>query len=206
MGDVHFIHTNKFKTISIVYLIRRPLSREEATKNSLLSYVLKKGSANYPSIKSLNRALEELYGSVFDVAIIKKGEEQIIQFYMEFINEQRLLKRCIEFMKDIINNPLTVETDEGAGFNERIFDTEMDNLKKDIESLINVKSEYVRLRCIEEMFKGEPFGVSADGYIEDLPQITNESLLAHYNEIKNKNGMWVVVGELSGYEEVRSWL
>ena len=76
-------------------------------------------------------------------------------------------------------NPLT----EGNGLKKEYVDGERENLKQIIESKIDNKAKYSLDRCIEEMFKGEAYGLYKYGYVEDLENITPENLYARYQEL-----------------------
>ena len=62
-------------------------------------------------------------------------------------------------------------------------DSEKENLKQIINGKIDNKSRYALDRCIEEIFKGEPYGLYKYGYIEDLENITPESLYEYYKKL-----------------------
>lgn len=197
--NLHVIKTSKFKTITICLLIRRQLSRDEATLNALLSNVLRRGSEKYPTISQMNRELEDMYGAAFDAGVVKKGEEQILQLLIEYVNisGEKLTKRAIDFMNEVLMNPLT----DGEGFIKEITESEIENLKNAIEGRINNKTEYAKLRCLEIMCENEPFGVSGDGYAEELKNIDNIKLYWHYKRILKESPIeFVVIGDVEPNE------
>ncbi len=187
---LHFLKSEKFKTNIICLLIRRSLEHDEVSKNSLIANILKNGSADYPSIREINNITEEMFGSIFDIQIVKKGEEQVFQFYFEFLAfNQDLLFKGFEFLYNLIYNPLT----ENNAFKESYFRLEKEILKQIIESRVNNKTNYAKERCIELMCKKERFGINADGYVEDLEKINNEDLLKHYKNILENSPMELIV-------------
>lgn len=184
----HKINTNKFKTNLFAVFIATPLTRENVTKNALITAILRRGSKNIPSQDLISKKLEEMYGATFDCGIEKTGDNQIIKFYLEAINEEflpekeNLSKKCINILFDIIFNPYI----ENGGFKKEYFESEKNNLKQIIESKIDNKKAYSFERCIEEMFKNEPYGLYKYGYTEDLENITPQDLYEYYKElIKN---------------------
>lgn len=203
---LHLIETDKFKTTTICLLIRRPLLREEVTYNALIPNILRRASQNYNSISKLNSVLEDMYGAVFDSQIIKMGEEQIIQLYLEILNkdvDKELLEKGLEFIKEIIFNPLI----EDNGFNQDILNIEKQNLKNRINGRINNKAEYLKLKCIEKACKDEPFSLYGDGYIEDIDEITPKALYKHYtNILKTSPIEFVVIGkeEIEAGEKIKN--
>lgn len=189
---LHFIKSKKFKTTVICILIRRPLLKDEVTKNVLIAKLLSKGSKRYETIKQINSKTEKMYGSLFDIQVVKKSEEQIIQFYLETLSsnvDKNLIKEAFEFLNEVIFKP-NVNKD---GFLDENLQIEKDNVKRNIENRINDKSEYAKLRCIEEMCQEEPFGIYADGYLEYLDNITSFDLYNHYKHILNTSPIEIIV-------------
>lgn len=193
--NLHYIQSDKFKTVSIAMLIRRTLDRSEVTKNALIPQVLKRGSVAYPDLQSIHKRTEEMYGAVFDAVIMKKGEEQIIQFYLELVDEASALNDGLEFLKEIALHPLTKD----GLFVEELVESEKEKLKERIEGRINDKKEYAKLRCLEEMCKDEPFGIYGDGYVDDLDDINCKNLYEHYADIIKTSPIdFIVIGNENG--------
>lgn len=185
---IHNIKTNKFKTNLYAVFIAMPLDRETVTKNALLTAVLRRGTNNIQSQDQISKKLEEMYGASFDCGIEKTGDNHIMKFYLEALNEkflptkEELTKQCIDLLFDIIFNPLI----ENNGFKSEYVESEKKNLKQIIESKIDDKRRYSFERCVEEMFKNEPYGLYRYGYVEDLKSITPESLYQYYNQMINE--------------------
>lgn len=186
--SLHNINTNRFKTNLYAVFLATPLNREDVTKNALLTAVLRRGTKNIESQYLISKKLEEMYGASFDCGIEKTGDNQIIKFYLETINEaflpenDELDKKCIELLFDIILNPLV----ENDGFKLEYVESEKEKLKQIIEGKIDNKRAYSFERCIEEMFKNEPYGLYKFGYVEDLDKITPQNLYEHYQELIKK--------------------
>ncbi len=185
----HFFEGKKFKTNVIGILLRTPLSREQVTKTSLLAEVMKNGSMKYPSKQAVAIKNEEMYGSVFDVSILKKGDEQILFFYLEFIKcNEDLLEEGIQFLLEMIKQPYAPNN----AFPEKTITREKRFLSKKIQSRKDNKKEYAKIRCLEEMCEGEAFGIYADGYEEDLEKIDGQNLYQHYQQIRKKASIEVL--------------
>ena len=181
-----------------------PLNRENVTKNALLPAVLRRGTSNINSQDLISKKLEEMYGASFDCGVEKTGDNQIIKFYLETINEaflpekEELDKKCLELLFDIILNPLV----ENNGFKPEYIESEKKKLKQIIEGKIDNKRAYSFERCIEEMFKNEPYGLYKYGYVEDLEKITPQNLYEHYKEFIKKCKIDIFVsGNLDGNEQ-----
>ena len=198
---VHNIKTNKFKTNLYAVFLATPLNRENVTKNALLTAILRRGTQNIKSQDLISKKLEYMYGASFDCGIEKSGDNQIMKFYLETISEEflpekeELTKNSIKILLDIVFNPLI----EKNGFKEEYVESEKENLKQIIESKIDNKRTYSLERCIEEMFKGEPYGLYRYGYVEDLEKITPENLYEYYKELINECKIDIFVsGTLKG--------
>ena len=197
--NVHILPTPKFKTTTIVTMIEQALSEETVTKTALLAMVMKRGTARFPETKKLREHLDFLYGAIFDVDVTKKGERQILQIYMEIPNEKYLsqdtplLEQAIQFVGDMLVRPCV----ENGSFLPKYVDQEKETLCKRIESLIDDKMKYANQRVTEEMCKGEPFALLAQGRREDLPAITGEDLYQYFQEITSSNPInMFVVGDV----------
>lgn len=197
--NVHILPTEKFKTTTIVTMIEQALSEEHVTKTALLAMVMKRASARFPETKLLRAHLDFLYGAIFDIDVMKKGERQILQIYMEVPNEKylskedSLLEQAIEFVGDMLVRPFVKDD----AFSEKYMTQEKETLRKRMESLIDDKMKYANQRVTEEMCKGEPFSLLVQGRIEDLPKITNKELYQYYKELTTTNPINVfVVGDV----------
>ena len=71
-------------------LLSTPLNKENVTKNALIPAVLRRGTKNKQSQDEISIALEELYGASFDCGIDKIGDDQVLKFYLETINNEFL--------------------------------------------------------------------------------------------------------------------
>ncbi len=185
---IHNIITNKFKTNLYAVFLAAPLTREDVTKTALVVAILRRGTQNIKSQDLISKKLEEMYGASFDCGIEKTGDNHIMKFYLEAINEEflpekeELTKKSLNILFDIIFNPLT----QNNGFKAEYVESEKNKLKQIIEGKINNKRAYSFERCVEEMFKGEPYGLYKYGYVEDLEKITPENLFEYYKEFIGK--------------------
>ena len=183
---LHEIKTEKFKTNLIAVFLSMPIRREDITKNSLLSAVIRRGSKNMPTLAQISQEIEEMYGASFDCGLDKTGDNHILKFYIETINDkflpqnnENILKKSIDKLLEIVFNPL-VENDE---FKEEYVKQEKENIKRIIEGKADNKARYAFDRCIEEMYKDRPYGLYKYGYVEDLNSITAQSLYEYYKKM-----------------------
>ena len=197
------IPESKFKTNLISVYIQRKLDRNEVTKNALLPGILKSGCNKYKTLGQLTDREEELYGSYLHAGASKRGESQVLGFSILSVNEkyldEKILGQCIEFLNEIINNPLVID----GGFSEEYLNLEKEILKDSIMSIINDKGNYAMKRTNEIMFEGEPYSINGKGYIEDLDNIDRVSLYEHYKEVLKTSPIEIMIeGEFEETEVV----
>ena len=181
----HKINTNKFKTNLLAVYLTTKLNRENITKNALILSILKRGTKNLTTQEAINIKLEELYGAEFNCGIDKLGNDSVLKFYIESLNDnftyqkENVLEGSINTLFEIIFNPLVKE----RKFDEEYFRSEKENLRQIIRTRKDDKARYAYTRCLEEMYKDEPYGLYTYGYEEDLDKITNEDLYETYLKI-----------------------
>ena len=185
---LHTIKTDKFKTNLVAVFLTTKLNRENVTKNALISMVLRRGSSNMPTQEEISKQMEEMYGASFDCGLDKTGDNQVLKFYIESINDKFLpkqgennLEKSIRNILEIIFNPYT----ENDSFKNEYIEQEKNNIKQRIESKKDNKARYAMDRCIEEMYKDKPFGLFKFGYIEDLESINGNKLYEYYKKLIN---------------------
>lgn len=182
------LQSNKFKTNLCALFITVPLTKENCTKNALITSVLRRGTQNYKTQEEIAKRLEDLYGAGFNCGVDKLGEYHVLKFYLETLentytlNNENLLQDGINLLLDIVFNPLT----QNDGFNKTYVEQEKINLKKLIESRKDNKALYAKERCLENMFIGESYGLYKYGTVEDLAKLNEKKLYEYYKElIKN---------------------
>ncbi|MCI8383688.1 MAG: insulinase family protein [Clostridia bacterium] len=185
---LHTINTDKFKTNLIAIFMTTKLTRENVTKNAVISALLRRGSKNMPSQEEISKQMEEMYGASFDCGIDKTGDNQVLKFYLETVNDnflpqkgEDMLKTSLERLLDIVLNPYL----ENGSFKSEYVEQEKNNIKQRIEGKIDNKARYSLDRCIEEMYQNEPYGLYRFGYIEDLENIDAKNLYEYYQELVN---------------------
>ncbi len=205
---LHTIRTSKFKTNLISMFFTTELNKENVTKNALISLLLRRGTKNIPSQDELSKKLENMYGAFFDCGLDKIGNNQVFKFYIETINDEYIPQSNEEMWKEAVNllleialNPYT----EQECFKEEYFEQEKKTLTQIIEGRKDNKAQYALNRCIEEMYKDEPFGLYKFGNIEDIEKIDNKQLYEYYkNLIKNCKIDIFVSGNIPDSKEIEN--
>ena len=185
---LHVLETDKFKTNLIAVFLSKKLDRENVTKNALISMLLRRGSKNITTQEEISKKMEELYGASFDCGLDKTGDNQVLKFYVETVNDkylpkhdENILKIAIQSLFDIVFNPYV----EDGGFKKEYVEQEKNTLEKRINGKKDNKSIYAINRCIEEMYKDKPYGLYRYGYVEDLNKIDEKGLYEYYKDLIN---------------------
>ena len=158
--------------------------------------ILRRGTKKLKTQEDINIKLEELYGADFNCGIDKLCNDSVFKFYMESLNDEFLYEKenVLEQSTQMLFSPLT----ENGMFNEEYFNSEKENLRQIIRSRKDNKGAYAYSRCIEEMYKDEPYGLFTYGYEEDLDKITNKELYnAYLDMLKNSKIDILVSGNFS---------
>lgn len=183
--QLHLCNTNKFKTISIMLMMKAPIKENLITARALIPHILNGGSTNYPNRKLIKQKLDGMYGATLSSDVLKKGENHIITFRMEipadqFLNESNsLLKSSLDLLHEVVYSPML----ENGVFNSSIVEQEKHSLKQRLTSMYNEKLLYANVRLIEEMFKGEPYQFSAFGREEDIDSLNALTIYQVYEEL-----------------------
>ena len=130
---LHTISTDKFKTNLIAIFMTTKLTRENVTKNAVISALLRRGSKNMPSQEEISKQMEEMYGASFDCGLDKTGDNQVLKFYLETVNDnflpekgEDILKNSLEKLLEIVFNPYLEE----ETFKPEYVEQEKNNIKQ----------------------------------------------------------------------------
>lgn len=183
--DLYVAPTDRFKTITLRLVLRRPLRGGEHSLNAVVPFVLRRGTRRLPSSREIARYLEELYGAQFAADVDKTGETQQIELEASAADERFLPERIgltrqiVAFLAEALLDPVLADGTFRADFVAQ----EAENLRRRIEATINNKPQYAVNRLREEMCRGEPYGLHKYGDVEELRQVTAPRLYEHYRRV-----------------------
>jgi len=197
--NVTTIKTEKFKTTLIKVSFKAQLKRETITSRTLLPSVLRRSSRAFPSRKELNAHLENLYGASVSIATKKQGALHVVSFYIQVTNEKfltsapPLFEEALKTIEEIIFSPNLMDDT----FEKEVVALEKRLLKEDIEAIYDDKTTYALKKMLAHMCEGENFGISGDGYIEDLASIDEKTLVDTYRAMLSEDECTVkIVGDV----------
>ncbi|MDV2885213.1 pitrilysin family protein [Alkalihalophilus pseudofirmus] len=201
--NIHTIKTDRYKTNTLMLMIKAPLDRETVAMRALLPHVLQNGTAQSPSRKEVRGRLDELYGAMLASDVQKKGEQHVITIRLDVANETfltdqtPLFEEGIKLISEVLLDPLVEEN----GFNASIVANEKRSLVQRIQSVYDDKMRYANVRITEEMCKNEPFGLTSYGTVEEVEAITAEGLYEYYQQLLKKDRIDLyVVGAMEADE------
>ncbi|MGN7374879.1 EF-P 5-aminopentanol modification-associated protein YfmF [Bacillus halotolerans] len=195
----HIVETEKFKTVSLIFKMLAPLTKEQVTKRALFPHVLLRGTESRPKTAELRSYLDELYGTSVSADLSKKGEQHVITFRLEIPNEKYLkdqtplLEKGLQLLAEIVFSPAL----EAGAFQSQYVDQEKRTLKQRIQAVYDDKMRYSNLRLIQEMCKNEPYSLHVNGEIDDVDAITADQLYETYRNAIQKDQLDLyVVGDV----------
>ena len=119
---LHLIQNDRFKTNLMAVFLTVPLDKKTVTQNAILPAVLRRGTKNMQTQEEISIELEEMYGAVFDCGVEKEGDNQILKFYIEVINDEfipeedsGLSERAIHNLLDIVFTLLWLKLKHSLG-------------------------------------------------------------------------------------------
>lgn len=182
-------NTKKFKTLTISIRFKELLDYKNVEHRSLLPNLMSSATQKYKTTKSLNEALESLYGSAISSRTYKIGQLSIIDFTLNIINpsfmEEGFFTLSLQILNDIIFGHKRLP--------KKYFNLEKRLLIERIESLKNNKTSFALTKLFTEMFKGQKYAIRTIGNIEKVKKLTFEDLNNYYFEVINNNDYDVVI-------------
>lgn len=192
---LHYIPMPKLKTSAMGIYIHRPLTSDEAAKNGLIPFVLKRGTLKYQNTEEISKKLDDLYGATLRAGVIKKGLDHIISFTAETISEkyapykEPLFLELTELMLSVLLEPVTKD---GAFLPEYVEQEKKNNIEN-VENIINDKRSYAALRCCQEMFSGTDLAVSKYGTVEEIKAVNPKDLYEHYKNVLTSSPIDIIL-------------
>jgi len=175
--NIHVITTDKFKSISMKVNFKKKIEKQDITYRNLLTKLLLQSSKKYPSKQALEIATEDLYNQGISSSNYISGNYIITSFNTSFLNENYTEKgfneKSINFFLDLIFKPNYNKEFAYFDLGKRLVKDEIDTIKDDPKS-------YSIQRLTEEM---NDKSFNPIGYLDDLENITNESLYEYYQNM-----------------------
>ena len=200
--NLHIIKTKKFKTVTVQIYFKNKLEKEEITYRNLLLNVLCEATNKYPKKRLLEIATEDLYELTYQATNYISGKYNVMCFDITFLNdeytEEGNLEKSIEFLCEMLFNPLIETTRSKTRFDKKVFDLAYSRLEENIKSLKENPDIYSKVRLLDIMAPNSMHSYPGSGTLEDLRKITPAKLYDYYQELLKKDILDVfVIGNVS---------
>ena len=182
--ELSMISTNKFKASVISFSMTLPLKRSSTAYGLLISHLLCRGSASYPSIALLNRRLDELYGSYVEIKSHHIGENLSLTISAETLDNKYIpdgtdvIGELISIIAELILSPAFLQ----PNFSAQVFEQEKRLIVDSINAEINNPRLYSAKKCLELMQEDIALPTS-----DELKQIVSDisygELCDYYREL-----------------------
>ena len=180
-----YVPAAKFKTGVLGAQLITPLEESTVAAGALLPAVLRRGTTAHRDMRSIAAELDRLYGASIAYTVRKKGENQCLGFVGSFLDEryvpggERLLEPMADLLGELLLDPLT----RNGRFLSDYVESEKENLIDAIESILNDKRDYADARLLQEMCRGERYGIDRLGTVTGVERLTNQTLYRYYSEL-----------------------
>ncbi|WP_249030344.1 EF-P 5-aminopentanol modification-associated protein YfmF [Tannockella kyphosi] len=196
---LHVIPTKKFKNISMSLKLCANLTKENATKRTLLSFMFTAGTNEYPSPREFSTYLEGMYGARFSSSVSSTGKAHIINLTSVVVNEKFLIEKeslttkQVDLFKEVLFHPFI----KNNQFDQKIFDMKKKELKARIRANKDDKFTYSFDKLLENMGDNHVLGISSNGYENEIDEIDNKELYQYLLScLKNDEKYIYVVGDV----------
>ena len=205
--NLNIIPSKQFKTTRIfISFIKNIESKKELAERALLANYLEMCSQNYPTQIDIARKLSQMYGASFGSSVDRRGNYQLINFSIDYIEgkylvgNEDLFSEVIEFLKEIIFNPLKVG--ENKNFDEETFTRQKNNTITYLKSIKEDKQAYAAAKLRKLYFNNEIQQVPSFGESEDVEKLTISDLMDAYQKMLNTDRVEIMISGDVNTDEV----
>ena len=172
----------RFKQGCLSFQLVSLMAETSAARNALLPSVLLRGTKTCPDLRAVTARLDMLYGAAVSPLVRRVGDYQTTGLYCGFMDDRfalpgdQVLGPMVDFLEELLlDSPL-----ENGGFLPGFVEGEKKNLISTIDSERNDKRLYAQSRLLEEMCRGDSFGLPRLGRREDVEKIDPVRLRRDY--------------------------
>lgn len=180
---VHMIKTDKFKTLAVKVVFRRPIKKDQITIRNILSDLFMQSTKKYASKRELTIKAQDLYATEISTSNNRLGNYITTTFHlnclMDKYTEEGNFKSAIEFLGEIIFNPDV----SNKGFNKEKIDVVKANCRSALNSIKEDSSNYSLIRMFEEFDSDAACSYRLVGYLDDLDTINSKELYEYYTSM-----------------------
>ena len=189
--NIYFEQTDKYKTIAIGVMMFTPFKKEYLAEKTLLSSMMIKVNSEFPNEQEFNIHCQELYDMGISMRSGRVGRMGVVSLSLTVVNplylkeKVDLLEETVNLMKTILLKP---------HFTSELLEQEKRLLINELEGVYNNKNQYASQQFVKTMFKNELLSIKTTGEIEDIKNVTIDSLKKAYQEILTYPRVFYVIG------------
>ncbi|GGA96310.1 insulinase family protein [Macrococcus hajekii] len=194
MIPIHIKNENKFKTVTIALKFKAPIDDKTITERALLSKILTKSTADFPTEQSLYDYLSDLYGAHLSSYVSKQKTAHIITISIEFINDkyidEQLFDRCSQLLADAVWRPYL----QNQAFDDQKVTQEKQLLAARFDHIKDNKAQASFQSMLQEMFAGQSYRFPSIGFADRLIDVTPHKLYQAYRSMleQDEKSLYVI--------------
>ena len=177
---LHMIKTDKFKTLAVKIVFRRPIVKHEITIRNVLSDLFMQSTKKYPTKRDLTIRAQDLYACEYSITNNRLGNYITTTFHLNCLNDKYTEKgnfnEAVRFLGEVIFNP---DVNDNK-FNKEKIDIVKTNCRSTLNSIKEDSANYSLVRMFEEFDSEAACSYRLAGYLEDLDNINESNLYDYY--------------------------
>lgn len=196
------------KSIRVRVYFMQPLQAVVASEVSLLAYLLRTGSENFPSRRDIARRCEELYGCTLSVTVSRFADAQALIGTVDFPADKflpkgsKVLQDSLSMLGEVLLRPALADK---SAFRAELVDSQKKQLIHDLRSIQDDKPGYAALLASQRTYKGTAGAINEHGEESEIAKITPEQLLAcHQSVTSSASVMAFVTGPIGTEKALRA--
>ena len=180
-----FLPTDRFKTRRMTLSLALPTSAEISARLALLSRLLSRSCAAYPSHNLLSRRLAEMYGAGLFSHCIRVGDFEVLSLSVSVLEDRYALEGepLSQWAEALLEGALFAPHMVDGGFDPEEFESEKRQLIESVEGIVNDKRSYAIEQAQQLLYPGQPAGVPDAGGLEQVKALTNEAVSAFWKTL-----------------------
>ncbi len=194
-NNLHMIFNNNFKTTRVEARFITDIDTKEVPILELLSSLLVYSSKKYNTRREFLNKTKDLYDAIVNSNIKIDGNRCSLIVSISFLNNDysytSLFNDAIDFLYEVIYNP---NIDDGI-FNEESYEAVKVIINSSIDTIIEDKSRYAKLRLFQILNENNDNYVSplSDDYKYRINTISREELVSFYDRLINNSKLDILV-------------
>ena len=186
-----------FRTDRLTGVFAVPLTADTVDEYAILPGLLTRGCRTYPTMASLCRRLDDLYGATVQGQVYRLGGWQVLTFSVNYLNRRYTLDGsdltadCTALLLDMLFDPAL----EGDAFPTDVFAQEQRCQIERLQGELNEKRLYARQRCEQLLSPHHPYGLNPNGTEQGVAALTAaRAETARRNLLKTARIHWLYQG------------